>query len=146
MHWHTKQFGLLIVSLFLLIILIGVILCICVGDLGYVIPIFIIVPIIAILLFYQLEVIVDDKTLLVKLGIGIIQKRFFLHNIISAKSIENSALAGWGIRILPEFTLYNVSGFKSVEIELKNRSRKFRIGFEDPDEFIKFLDNKNPQS
>lgn len=83
--------------------------------------------------FGSLQVIIDEKYLRIKFGYGIYQKKFFLDDIMSAKTVKNHWYYGWGIRgwLWPKMWIYNISGFDAVEIKLKN-SRMYRIGTDEP--------------
>jgi hypothetical protein len=91
-----------------------------------------VIILVVLLLFYQLTVEVDQEKVSFYMGIGLINKRIYFKNIKSCRPIKNSWILGWGIRLWFTFTLYNVSGFKSVELELYNKKRKIRIGTNDP--------------
>lgn len=83
--------------------------------------------------FWSLQVIIDGKYLRIKFGYGIYQKKFLLHDIISAKTVKNHWYYGWGIKgwLWPTMWIYNVSGFDAVEIKLKN-GKTYRIGTDEP--------------
>lgn len=83
--------------------------------------------------FVSLQVRIDGKYLRIKFGYGIFQKKFSLHDIMSAKTVKNRWYYGWGIRgwLWPKMWIYNVSGFDAVEIKLKN-GKTYRIGTDEP--------------
>lgn len=83
--------------------------------------------------FGSLQVRIDKTYLHIKFGYGIYQKKFLLHDIISAKTVKNHWYYGWGIRgwLWPRMWIYNVSGFDAVEITLKN-GKTYRIGTDEP--------------
>jgi len=88
---------------------------------------------ICLLMFYSLTVIVDENFLKIRFGLGLIKKRFPLKDIKSCRAVRSPWYYGWGLRILPNGVLYNVSGFDAVEIEMKS-GKKHRIGTDKPDE------------
>jgi hypothetical protein len=94
------------------------------------------------LLFYKLDVQIDEKNVELKFGIGLIRKRIPLDQIIDAKAVRNSPWSGWGIRVGPSFTLYTVSGFDAVELTLKNKRRKVRIGTSVANKLSQFINQK----
>ena len=83
--------------------------------------------------FVSLQVIIDGKYVRMKFGYGMYQKKFLLHDILSAKTVKNRWWYGWGIRwwLWPKMWIYNVSGFDAVEITLKN-GKMYRIGTDEP--------------
>ncbi|MFA6486570.1 MAG: hypothetical protein WCT40_04365 [Candidatus Magasanikbacteria bacterium] len=78
---------------------------------------------------------IDEKYLQVKFGYGIFRKKFILSEIVSAKQVKNHWYYGWGMRcwFWPRMRIYNVSGFRAVEIVLKN-GKIHRIGTDMPKE------------
>lgn len=84
--------------------------------------------------FCSLQVVIDEKCVRIKFGYGIYQKKFLLHDILSAKTVKNHWYYGWGIRgwLWPKMWMYNVSGFDAVEIKLKN-GKTYRIGTDEPE-------------
>ena len=86
------------------------------------------------LLLYKLTIILDDKSVSFKMGIGLISKRYKIEDIKSCYPIKNSIVLGFGIRMLSNGWLYNVSGFKSIELHFHNKSSIVRIGTDCPEE------------
>lgn len=87
--------------------------------------------VIALLLFHSLSVEIADSELRIRLGIGLIRRRFPVKEIAAAKTARNKWWYGWGIRLTPHGWLFNVSGYDAVEITLKN-GRVYRIGTDEP--------------
>lgn len=83
-------------------------------------------------LFHDLTVEVDDTHLRLRFGLGLVRFRFPLAEIRSAEPVRNLWLAGWGIRLLGNGWLFNVSGLDAVEIRLAS-GRIHRIGTDDPE-------------
>ncbi len=87
----------------------------------------------ALLLFYRLQVTIDDNALTIRFGIGIIKKQLSLDDVESVRIVKNPWYWGWGIRwIGKRFWLYNVSGFDAVELKMKS-DRTYRIGTDRPE-------------
>lgn len=134
---HT-QIGWTIIILFLLTDLIFVVVCeagllIIAAITGF----FFIVS----LLFYKLTLEVDDKFVKYSFGFGIIHGKFKLSDIKSCKEFRYFPL-GWGIRVGPEGTLYNVTGRWAIELEFKNKTEKIYIGTSMPKEFTEYINSK----
>lgn len=106
-----------------------------VGALGYVV--FAVVAL-TLPLFGTLRVTVDGTVLRARFGVGLIGKRVPLAEIRHFSVVKSPWYYGWGIRFIPGGVLYNVSGFRSVELLLKGGAR-FRLGSDEPDELAKAL-------
>jgi hypothetical protein len=85
------------------------------------------------LLFGSLTVDVSRDSVLIRFGPGIIRKRFALPDVRGVGTVRNKWYYGWGIRMLPNGWLYNVSGLDAVELEMADGSRQ-RIGTDRPGE------------
>ncbi len=85
----------------------------------------------AAVLFSSLTVEVSDAELRWYFGPGLWSYRLPRQEIESAGIVRNRWSTGWGIRIGPEFELYNVSGLDAVELRLKSGEVR-RIGTDDP--------------
>lgn len=83
-------------------------------------------------MFSSLNVVVSQLEVSASFGPGWIKRRIPISSIISVKSVQNSWLMGWGIRIIPHGTMFNVSGLDAVELELRNGG-VFRIGTDEPE-------------
>lgn len=90
------------------------------------------------LLMGTLTVEVDDASVRVSFGVGLIRKSFRLDEIASVRPVRNRWWWGWGIRLIPGGWLYNVSGLDAVELVLKNR-KIFRIGTDEPRVLADFI-------
>ena len=93
------------------------------------------------LLFHSLTAIVTDTHLKVYFGNGIIRRTILLEDIEHCIAEKNQMVFGWGIRLGPGYVLWNVSGFDSVELTLKNKPRRFRIGTDRPRELCDAIIN-----
>jgi len=85
--------------------------------------------------FTALTITIEEKYLQVKFGYGVFKKKWLLSEIVSVKQVKNHWYYGWGIRLCfwPKMWIYNVSGFKAVEIIMKN-GKVYRIGTDAPSE------------
>lgn len=83
------------------------------------------------LTFYGLTVMVDEKHIIIKLGIGLYKKKIDLSSVKSAEVIIYPAYYGYGIRLIPKGTLYNVSGKHAIELKFKHKKRVIQIGTND---------------
>jgi hypothetical protein len=81
-------------------------------------------------LFSSLTVVVEDGELQWYFGPGAWRYRLALADVASVSIVRNSVLNGFGIRMLPGFRLYNVSGLYAVELRLKSGEVR-RIGTDD---------------
>ena len=92
-------------------------------------PLFLFLP-----LFYRLTTVVTAQAVIVKFGIGLIKRSISLDTIQACRPLNKQFILGWGIRFGVDFTLWNVSGFKAVELIFRDKKWKFRIGTDRPDE------------
>jgi hypothetical protein len=87
----------------------------------------------ALALFSTLTVSVDNKRVQLRFGIGLIRKSIPLSHIASYAPSRLRWVYGYGIHWIPfRGWLYNVSGFKAVEIITKN-GRHTLIGTDEPE-------------
>ncbi len=89
--------------------------------------------------FGALTVSVSSEELRLRFGIGLIRKRIPLSQIRSYQVVQNKWWYGWGIRITPHGTLWNVSGLGAVEL-LLDGPKKFRIGTDEPEALQRALE------
>jgi hypothetical protein len=83
--------------------------------------------------FSTLTVMIDEQMLRIKFGYGIFSKQFLLKEIKSVKTVQNKWYFGWGIRFWfwPRMTIFNISGFDAVELQMNN-GKLYRIGTDEP--------------
>jgi len=81
--------------------------------------------------FYGMTIIVTDKQVKIKLGIGLYTKKIELSSIKSVNTLTYPLYCGYGIRIVKNGLLFNVSGRHAVEIKFKNKKNVILIGTED---------------
>ncbi|MBU0755068.1 MAG: hypothetical protein KJ645_07990 [Planctomycetes bacterium] len=84
-------------------------------------------------LFCSLTVDVNEESILIRFGPGFIRKRFDLNEVLGVKTVRNRWYYGWGIRMLSNGWLYNVSGLDAVELEMAD-GRQHRIGTDYPED------------
>lgn len=99
------------------------------------------VILICVVIFGSLTVTVNDDTITIQFGPGVIRKKIGLGDVASCRVVRNSWLWGWGIRLIPGGWLYNVSGLDAVELTMKN-GRVFRIGTDEPQRLAEFIQGK----
>ena len=99
------------------------------------------VLVICIILFASLTVIVNNNSIEIKFGSGLIRKEFRFEEIESCTVVKNHWWYGWGIRKIPKGWLFNVSGLDAVELLMRN-GKVYRIGTDDPQELSKFIQKK----
>ena len=81
--------------------------------------------------FYGMTIIVTDKQVKIKLGIGLYTKKIELSSIKSVNTLTYPLYCGYGIRIVKNGLLFNVSGRHAVEIKFKNKKNVILIGTDD---------------
>ncbi len=91
-------------------------------------------------IFGSLTIEVTSEKLKWYFGIGLVRKSIFLQEIQTVSIVKNPWYYGWGIRLTPHGWLYNVSGTRGVEIELKS-GKKFRLGSDEPEKLAEVIDN-----
>jgi hypothetical protein len=82
-------------------------------------------------LFSSLTVEMNDNELRWHFGPGLWTYQIARAEIDSVRTVRNSWLNGFGIRMRPGFRLYNVSGLDAVELRLKTGDIRC-IGTDDP--------------
>ena len=83
------------------------------------------------IIFSKLTIKIDEETLQVCFGIGLIRKKVPLPEIVGCEAIRIRWWYGWGIHLTPCGWLYNVSGLDAVAITLRD-GRRFALGTDDP--------------
>jgi hypothetical protein len=94
------------------------------------------------LFFYGITVIVDEKQIIIKLGIGFYKRKIDLSSIKSVESITYPSYYGYGIRLIPNGILYNVSGKHAIKLKFKNSRRVILIGTNDWDNLKAVIEEK----
>lgn len=98
-----------------------------------------------ILLFFQFVVTVEDGFLKISFGVGLIQKKWKLDEIVRVTAVRNKWWYGLGIHLTPVGWLYNLEGLDAVEIEKKD-GRVFRIGTDEPQALIRVIEQSKKKS
>ncbi len=91
------------------------------------------------LTFSFMTVTVDERAVTVKMGIGLVQQRIPLSDIVHFRAVRNPWYYGWGVRMYGGGKLYNVSGFDAVELLLAT-GRGVRIGTDEPAALVSALE------
>jgi hypothetical protein len=91
--------------------------------------------------FSTLTIIVDDTHLRWHFTFGLIRGQIALGDISQCRTVRNPWYYGWGIHLFPGGVLYNVSGFKAVEISRRN-GRRVRIGTDEPEVLCRVIDSR----
>lgn len=82
-------------------------------------------------MFATLTVVVDDETLHVWFGVGLLRRVVPLGDVVAARSLRIPWWTGWGVRAVPHGWLYRVGGRAAVELELDS-GRVVRVGSDEP--------------
>jgi hypothetical protein len=86
-----------------------------------------------------MTVVVNEKDILIKYGVGIIRKRIALNEIKSCKPVRNKWWYGFGIRYIKgRGWLYSIAGPDAIELEMKNE-KKIIIGTDESDYLSGFM-------
>ncbi len=94
--------------------------------------------IVILLLTYQLTITIDKNWLKFSMGVGLINGKFAMKDILECKAIDYLPL-GWGIRFRPGKIIYNVSGSKAVELIIRGKNMKVWIGTDDPETLVRII-------
>lgn len=137
---HTQAGVLICVSLGIAILGMGVICWATPEGLAVTLAV-LIVLVIALLLFCSLSVKVTEADVSLAFGIGVIRKRFALDEVAEAEIVRNRWYYGWGIKILRDGWLYNVSGLDAVELRFEN-GRRARIGTDQAVELLAAIESQ----
>ncbi|HEX7518391.1 MAG TPA: hypothetical protein VF345_14010 [Chthoniobacterales bacterium] len=89
-------------------------------------------------LFSTLTIVIEEGALRASFGPGLIRKKVRLADVASVRPIPVRWWYGWGIRLTPHGWLYNVSGWKAVEITLRD-GRRFCLGTDEPENLLKAI-------
>ncbi|MCK6563017.1 hypothetical protein L6R21_27815 [bacterium] len=90
-------------------------------------------------MFSSLTVEVEKSTLTCWFGVGFVRKTILLSEVDQVRAVENPWFVGWGIRWIPgSYWVWNVSGFRAVELVMKNGTR-FRIGTDQPEALVQAI-------
>jgi len=101
---------------------------------------FYLIIVICLLLFYNISIYINDSSLSFRMGIGLFGKSYKLSEIKSCRPVINSAFVGFGIHLLRNGWIYNVSGLKAIELSFYNKSSIVRIGTDRPEEISNIVE------
>lgn len=110
-------------------------------DAVFIFPVFLAL-LFAFLLMYKLSITVDDQSVSFKMGIGFVSKSYKIEKIKACYPVTNKWILGFGIRMLKNGTLYNVSGNKAIELHFYDRDSVVRIGTDRPEEISELIQEK----
>lgn len=91
------------------------------------------------LVFYKLTILIDERSISFKFGIGWFGKKYKFTEIESCEIVSNNILHGIGIRWIGTGWLYNVSAGKAIELRFKNKKSVVRIGTDKPREICELV-------
>jgi hypothetical protein len=99
-----------------------------------------VIAVLGLLIFGALTVEVNRKAIRLRFGIGLVRKAVPLERVRSWRPVRNPWYMGWGIRLGPGYTLWNVSGLSAVELVLAD-GRRFRIGTDEPEALSRAIES-----
>ncbi len=138
---HFTQYGKLMFYIFIPVIIISLLKFYTHYHLGNIdfTPVILITFILSavLLLVYRLSITINEQYVSFKMGIGLINKKYPISDIRSVEIVKNNWMYGWGIRFIPGGWLYNVSGFKAIELRFHSSDKIIRIGTDKPEEIEK---------
>ncbi|MBL9172958.1 MAG: hypothetical protein JNL10_05445 [Verrucomicrobiales bacterium] len=91
-------------------------------------------------LFGSLTVTIAHGELQWRFGPGLLRFRVPLAEIRNARAVQTTWQDGWGIHGTQFGTLYNVSGFSAVAVEMCG-GRRFAVGTDEPEQLLGALRN-----
>ncbi|MCU4176317.1 hypothetical protein [Carboxylicivirga sp. N1Y90] len=94
--------------------------------------------VIIIVLCYKLTITIDKQWIRFSMGIGLINGKYNMQNVLDCKAVEYLPL-GWGVRFRPGKIIYNVSGNKALELTIKDKNMKVWIGTDDPETLVRII-------
>ncbi|MTI39008.1 hypothetical protein [Fulvivirga lutimaris] len=104
--------------------------------------IFAVLSVLIVLNFYGLTVEISGDTIKVYFGFGLISKKIKFEKIEAVEAVTNPWYYGWGVRIISNGMMFNVTGTKAIEISYKNSSRVFRIGTKNPQRLVEEINSR----
>jgi hypothetical protein len=90
--------------------------------------------------FSSLTTEITDGTFRFYFGPGFWKRSFSLEDIRSVKAVRNPVYYGWGIRYTFHGWLYNVSGLRAVELDIRAEGT-IRVGTNEPERLKQALEN-----
>lgn len=135
---HTQIGYMILIPVLIVLIILGYIFTVLLPAFQWAGYITIVILLVALVLFASLTVIIENTLLKIRFGIGLIRRKFPLEEFELVGVVKSPWYYGWGIRIIPNGTLYNVSGFYSVELR-RNDGSIVRIGSDEPEKLEKAI-------
>lgn len=89
-----------------------------------------------ILLFFRMRTIVNQNSLLISFGIGLIKRTINIKDISDCKLAINHWDYGFGIRVLNGGVLYNIQSLKGIDLNFVKHKSFVRIGSKRPEELV----------
>ena len=133
---HTQAGGLVITTIVVLLLACWA-LALASGEIAPIVPLTLFFAAI-LLVFYCLQVEVDDEAIRIRFGAGLIRKTIPLDRVAECEKVRNAIWHGWGVRYIGRGWLYNVSGLDAVEVRFHDGKRT-RIGTDDPDGLLQAI-------
>jgi hypothetical protein len=93
-----------------------------------------------VLAFFGLTIIVTDKHLIIKFGIGLYSKKIGLKTIISAAIVNTPVYRGYGIMFIRNGLLYNLGRKRAVEIGFRKGKQIIVIGTRAPEKLMESIE------
>ena len=89
-------------------------------------------------LFYAIRIEIEEETIQMTMGPGLVKKQWALADVVSAKAVRTRLIDGWGIKLTKEGWLYSVSIPHAVHITFKN-GKGVLLGTDEPEELLEAL-------
>ena len=94
------------------------------------------------LIFYGMTTVIDKDHIILSFGIGLIRKKIKIERVKNVRAVRNPWYYGYGIRLIPNGWLYNVSGPHAVELQFCDQKRVVMIGTKKPAELKSQIERK----
>ena len=88
--------------------------------------------VVALVLFASLTVEVNHEAVSLRFGPGLVRRRILLADVTGVEVVRNRWWYGWGIHMVGNGWLYNVSGLDAVELRYSD-GRADRVGTDEPE-------------
>ena len=141
MEYRHTQISLVIIALMLILIALNLYAYLKIPTFHPLRLIVMVICVIVLALFSSFTLEISSKTLTCRFGIGFIRKKIPLPTVQEVREVRNPWYAGWGIHWMPgQYWLWNVSGFRAVELVFKD-GKRFRIGTDEPESLIRAIES-----
>ncbi len=90
------------------------------------------------LIFFNLTIFIQDRTIHAKYGIGLIHIKIRVDELHEASIVKTPWWYGWGIRVTPQGMLYNIYGKQAVKIKYtgKGKTKTVMLGSAEPEKLL----------